>query len=37
MANLNTSLATIMAIPGAVGVAVVDLESGMSLAQSGGG
>jgi hypothetical protein len=28
---------TIMQLPGAVGVAIVDLESGMSLGQAGGG
>lgn len=37
MANLSNALTGIMQIPGAIGVAVVDLESGMSLAQSGGG
>jgi hypothetical protein len=37
MANLNNSLATIMALPGAIGVAIVDLESGMSLGHVGGG
>lgn len=34
---MNTSLSAIMQITGAIGVAVVDLESGMSLGQSGGG
>jgi len=37
MANLTNSLATIMQLPGAIGVAIVDLESGMSLGQAGGG
>jgi hypothetical protein len=37
MANLTESLASIMQLPGAVGAAIVDLESGMSLGQAGGG
>ncbi len=37
MASLTNSLATIMQLPGAIGAAVVDLESGMSLGQAGGG
>lgn len=36
MANINSSLATAMQINGAIAVAVVDLESGMSLGQAGG-
>jgi hypothetical protein len=37
MANLNSALATAMQVSGAVAVAVVDLESGMSLGTAGGG
>jgi hypothetical protein len=37
MANLNNSLAAVMQLSGAIGVAVVDLDSGMSLGHSGGG
>ena len=37
MANLTNSLASIMQLPGAIGTAIVDLESGMNLGQSGGG
>ena len=37
MANLTNSLSSIMQLPGAIGVAIVDLESGMSLGQAGGG
>jgi hypothetical protein len=37
MANVNTSLTQAMQITGAVGVCLVDIESGMSLAQAGGG
>lgn len=37
MANLNNSLGAAMQLSGAIGVAVVDLESGMCLAQAGGG
>ncbi len=37
MANITNSLAAVMQLPGAIGVAIVDLESGMSLGQSGGG
>jgi hypothetical protein len=37
MANLTNSLAAFMQLPGAIGAAVVDLESGMSLGQAGGG
>jgi len=37
MANLTNSLAAAMSLPGAIGAAVVDLESGMSLGHSGGG
>jgi len=36
MANLNNSLTSAMQINGALAVAVVDLESGMSLGQAGG-
>jgi len=37
MANLTNSLASVMQLSGAVGVAIVDLESGMILGQAGGG
>ena len=37
MANLTNSLAAVMQLPGAIGAAIVDLESGMSLGQAGGG
>ena len=37
MANLNNSLATAMQLTGAIGVAIVDVDSGMCLAQAGGG
>ncbi len=37
MGNVSASLSTIMEIDGAIGVALVDHESGMSLGQSGGG
>lgn len=37
MANLNNSLAAVMQLTGAIGVAVVDLDSGMSLGHAGGG
>jgi hypothetical protein len=37
MANLNASLATAMQVSGAAAVAVVDMESGMSLGTAGGG
>ncbi|MES2459624.1 MAG: hypothetical protein V4671_03515 [Armatimonadota bacterium] len=37
MANLNNSLASAMQLSGAIGVAIVDIESGMTLAQAGGG
>jgi hypothetical protein len=37
MANLNTSLSTAMQVNGALAVAVVDMESGMSLGTAGGG
>jgi hypothetical protein len=37
MADLSNSLAAVMQLGGAVGVAIVDLESGMSLGQAGGG
>lgn len=37
MANITNSLTTAMSINGAVAVAVVDIESGMSLGQAGGG
>jgi hypothetical protein len=37
MANLNNSLATAMQLSGAIGVAIVDVDSGMTLAQAGGG
>ena len=36
MANLTNSLAAIMQLTGAIGAAIVDLESGMSLGQAGG-
>ena len=36
MANINNSLTTAMSITGALAVAVVDLESGMTLGQAGG-
>jgi DNA-binding response OmpR family regulator len=36
MANVATALEMAMAIDGAIGVAIVDFESGMSLGQSGG-
>ncbi|KDN19064.1 hypothetical protein [Amycolatopsis rifamycinica] len=35
--NIDTALKEAMAISGAVGVALVDYESGMSLGTSGGG
>ncbi|MFB9907860.1 hypothetical protein [Allokutzneria oryzae] len=35
--NIDTALKEAMAIAGAVGVALVDYESGMSLGASGGG
>jgi len=37
MANINNSLAAAMQITGATAVAVVDIESGLSLGQGGGG
>lgn len=37
MATLERSLKAAMEIPGAIGVALVDYESGMSLGSSGGG
>jgi hypothetical protein len=37
MANLNNSLQAIMQLSGAVAVAVVDIDSGMSLGTAGGG
>lgn len=37
MANLTNSLAAAMQITGAIGAVIVDLESGMSLGQAGGG
>ncbi len=37
MANLTNSLAAMMQLSGAIGAAIVDLESGMSLGQAGGG
>jgi hypothetical protein len=37
MANVNTSLTQAMQITGAVGACLVDIESGMCLAQAGGG
>jgi hypothetical protein len=37
MANLNNSLTAAMQLPGAIGAAIVDLDSGMSLGQAGGG
>jgi hypothetical protein len=37
MANLSGSLTAAMQVSGAVAVAVVDLESGMSLGHAGGG
>jgi hypothetical protein len=37
MANVNNSLNAAMQITGAVGVCLVDIDSGMCLAQAGGG
>ena len=37
MASMNNSLNSIMQLSGAVAVAVVDLDSGMSLGNAGGG
>ncbi len=37
MASLNDSVAELMAVEGAMAVAVVDGNSGMALAQGGGG
>ncbi len=37
MANLNNSLQSVMQLTGAVAVAVVDIDSGMSLGTAGGG
>lgn len=37
MMNIDTALKEAMSIAGAVGVALVDYESGMSLGTSGGG
>ena len=37
MANLSNSLTAAMQISGAIGVAIVDLDSGMTLGQAGGG
>jgi hypothetical protein len=37
MANVNTSLTSAMQITGAIGVCLVDVDSGMCLAQAGGG
>ena len=37
MANLTNSLNSAMQLSGAIGVAVVDIESGMALGQAGGG
>jgi hypothetical protein len=37
MANLNSSLAAAMQINGAIGVAIVDIDSGMTLGSAGGG
>ncbi len=37
MMNIDTALKEAMSITGAVGVALVDYESGMSLGTSGGG
>ena len=37
MANATTSLSNVMQLTGAVGAAIVDMESGMSLANIGGG
>jgi len=37
MADLTKSLAAAMQINGAIGAAIVDLDSGMSLGQAGGG
>ena len=37
MANLEVSLKEAMNIPGAVGVALVDFDSGMMLGSAGGG
>lgn len=37
MANMNNSLQSVMQLSGAVAVAVVDIDSGMSLGTAGGG
>jgi len=37
MADISKSLDAAMAIPGAIGASVVDLDSGMSLGHVGGG
>lgn len=37
MADVQTSLKEAMTIPGAIGVALVDYESGMTLGTAGGG
>lgn len=37
MADVQTSLKEAMTIPGALGVALVDYESGMTLGTAGGG
>jgi predicted regulator of Ras-like GTPase activity (Roadblock/LC7/MglB family) len=37
MASTSNSLASVMQLPGAIAAAVVDLESGMILAQAGTG
>lgn len=37
MSNVKEALKSLMEIDGALGVALVDYESGMSLGQSGGG
>ena len=37
MANLTNSLAAVVQLLGAIGAAIVDLDSGISLGQAGGG
>jgi len=37
MADMSKSLTSAMQVSGAIAIAVVDLESGMSLGQAGGG
>ncbi|MEM8961278.1 MAG: hypothetical protein AAGD38_07365 [Acidobacteriota bacterium] len=37
MSNVNDALAKLMEVDGAIGVSLVDYESGMTLGQTGGG